>query len=55
MVAELHAVADTTYLPSCTDPLQFPQAMHGLHMSEMLEYDDDDDGDEDGSMKQIHH
>ena len=33
-------VADTTYLPSCTDPLQ-EQAVHGLHMSEMSGYDDD--------------
>ena len=41
MVAERHAVADTTYLPKYTDPLQVAQAMHGLHMSEMLWYDVD--------------
>ena len=41
LVAVIHAVADTTYLPTCTDPLQLAQAMHGLHMSEMLGYDDD--------------
>jgi hypothetical protein len=42
MVAEIHAVADTTYLPTYTDPLQLAQAMHGLHMSEMLGYNDDE-------------
>jgi hypothetical protein len=39
MVAELHAIADTTYLPTYTDPLQLAQAMHALHMSNMLGYD----------------
>jgi len=46
LVAEIHAVADTTYLPTYTDPLQLAQAMHGLHMSEMLGYDDDGAEDE---------
>ena len=41
MVAELHAVAATTYLPTYTDPLQLAQAIHGLQMSEMLGYDDE--------------
>ena len=42
MVAEIHLVADTTYLPTYTNPLQLAQAMHGLHTSEMLGYDDDE-------------
>ena len=37
MIAVLYAVADTTY----TDPLQLAQAMHDLHMSEILGYDND--------------
>ena len=36
MVAEIHAVADATYLPTYTAHLQLEQVMHGLHMSEML-------------------
>ena len=46
MVAELYAAADTTYLLTCTDPMQLAQAMHGMHMSEMLGYDDDGADDE---------
>ena len=45
MVAEIHAVADTTICLH-TDPLQLAQAMHGLHMSELLGYDDDGAEDE---------
>ena len=41
MLADFHAVADTTYLPTYTDPLQLAQAMYGLHMFEMLGYDED--------------
>ena len=37
MIAVLYAVADTTY----TAPLQLAQAMHDLHMSEILGYDND--------------
>ena len=39
-------VAVTTYLPTYTDPQQLAQAMHGLHMSEMIGYDDDGEVDE---------
>ena len=41
MVAELHAVADTPHLTTYTDYLQLAQAIHGLHMSEMLGYNND--------------
>ena len=41
MVAELHSVADTTYLPTYTDSQQWAKAIHGLHMSEILRYDED--------------
>jgi len=46
METEIHAVADTTYLPWYTDPLQLAQAMHGLHVYEMFRYDDDGAEDE---------
>jgi len=41
MIAELHAVADTTLVPTYTDPLELSPAMLGLHMRDMLRYDDD--------------
>ena len=41
MIAELHAVADTTLVPTYTDPLELSQAMHGLYMRDVLGYDDD--------------
>jgi len=41
MIAELHAVADTTLVPTYTDPIELSQAMQGLHMRDMLWYDDD--------------
>ena len=41
MIAELHAVADTTLVPTYTDPLELSQAMQGMHMRDMLGYDDD--------------
>ena len=47
MIAELHAAADTTLVPTYTDPLELSQAMQGLHMRDMLGYDDDG-ADEDG-------
>ena len=47
MIAVLHAVADTTLVPTYTDPLELSQAMQGLHMRDMLGYDDDG-ADEDG-------
>ena len=47
MIAELHAVVDTTLVPTYTDPLELSQAMQGLHMRDMLRYDDDG-ADEDG-------
>ena len=40
MIAELHAVADTTLVPTYTDPIELSQAMQGLHMRDMLGYDD---------------
>ena len=30
MIAELHAVVDTTLVPAYTDPLELSQAMQGL-------------------------
>ena len=47
MIAELYAVADTTLVPTYTDPLELSQAMQSLHMRDMLGYDDDG-ADEDG-------
>ena len=47
MIAELHAVANTTIAPTYTDPIELSQAMKGLHMRDMLGYDDDG-ADEDG-------
>ena len=47
LIDELHAVADTALVPTYTDPLELLQAMQGLHMRDMLGYDDDD-VDEDG-------
>ena len=41
MIAELHAVADTTLVPTYTDPIELSQAVQGLHMRDMLGYDDD--------------
>ena len=41
MIAELHAVADTTLVLTYTDPIELSQAIQGLHMPDMLEYDDD--------------
>jgi len=41
MIAELHAVEDTTLVPTYTDPIYLLQAMQGLHMRDMLGYDDD--------------
>ena len=43
MIAELHAVADTTLVSTYTDPLI--AAMQGLHMRDMLGYDDGADED----------
>ena len=36
LIAELHAVVDTTLVP-----IELSQTMQGLHMLEMLGYDDD--------------
>ena len=47
MIAKLHAVAGTTLVPTYTDPLELSPAMFGLHMRDMLGYDDDG-ADEDG-------
>ena len=47
IIAELHAVADTTLVPTYADPLELSEAMQGLHMRDMLWYDDDG-ADEDG-------
>ena len=47
MIAELHAVADTTFAPTHTDPIELSKAMQGLHIRDMLGYDDygvDEDG-----------
>jgi len=41
MIAELHAVANTTIAPTYTDPIELSQAMKGLHMRDMLGADDD--------------
>ena len=47
MIAELHEVADTTLVPTSTDTIELSQAMQGLHMHDMLGYEDDG-ADEDG-------
>ena len=47
MIAESHAVSDSALVPTYTDPLELSQVMQGLHMRDMLGYDDDG-ADEDG-------
>ena len=47
MIAELHAVANTTLVPTYTDPIELSQAMQGMNMRDMLGYDDAS-ADEDG-------
>ena len=49
MIAELHAVADTTIAPTHADPIELSQTMQCLHVRDMLEYDDDG-ADEEGLM-----
>ena len=41
MIAKLHAVADTKPVPTYTNPLELSQATQGLHMRDMLDYEDD--------------
>ena len=47
MIAELHAESDTTLIPIYTAPIELSQALQGLHMRDILGYDDDG-ADEDG-------
>ena len=41
MIAELHEVADTTLVPTYTDPIELSHALQSLHIRDMLGYDDD--------------
>ena len=47
IVAEVHAVTDITYYYFCLyiQTLQLAQAIHSLHMSDMLGYDEDGSDD----------